>query len=459
MRNTYSQLIRRACLSVMAGGHQAVRRSHFVCGLLLLLGTGQLFATNHYVLAGATGANSGTDWTNAYTAVPATMIRGDTYYVGVGTYAAHKYNTAASGTTVITIKKATVADHGTTIGWNDAFAGQASFGPYNPFDTSYWVFDGQVGSGTDASTYGFIITPPATGDENAIFLAESAVTITSVNISHVAFKGPTADVSKSAIVCFTQIVAWSNSTVSYCLFDGMQGAIQGNGTGGGNSGIVFEHNICLNGASTAAHHGEQIDTNAAPFVNLVVRYNTFINCTGTGVVVANNNNINGAAVYGNVFANCNTGNGIVTGTSIGVLNNVLVYNNTFSKNTGGVWFNDGTGGSGGIPSGNVVQNNLVFGMSANITGTPSIDYNAYYQCTSAPAETHGATSAINPFVNSASNDYRITAVTTAGLTLASPYNLDPLGTTRGAGGVWSRGAYEFAAATPPAGQAISTVIR
>jgi hypothetical protein len=87
-------------------------------------------ATNHYVRQGASG--NGSDWTNACgdftgSCAASSLVRGDTYYVAGGTYTAKTWNTPASGTSVITIKKAIVADHGTATGWNDAYAAQATF--------------------------------------------------------------------------------------------------------------------------------------------------------------------------------------------------------------------------------------------------------------------------------------------------------------------------------------------
>src|SRR5216110_695877 len=83
------------------------------------------WAANHYVRAAATGNGSGSDWTNAYTKLPVSLVRGDTYCVAGGTYLElHDFNDTESGTSVITVKAATIGDHGTNTGWNDAFTGQ-----------------------------------------------------------------------------------------------------------------------------------------------------------------------------------------------------------------------------------------------------------------------------------------------------------------------------------------------
>ena len=65
-------------------------------------------AASKYVREAAAGAGTGADWTDAYTALPATLTRGDTYYIADGAYAAYTFDDAISGTTLITIKKATV---------------------------------------------------------------------------------------------------------------------------------------------------------------------------------------------------------------------------------------------------------------------------------------------------------------------------------------------------------------
>ena len=120
-------------------------------------------AANHYIRDGASG--DGSNWTNAWDDLPATLIRGDTYYVADGTYAGgYVFDDAADGTKTITIKKAIESDHGTDTGWSSAYGdGQAvwEIASYNwggvpgqPGDTKgwhiirpYYIIDGQVGGG------------------------------------------------------------------------------------------------------------------------------------------------------------------------------------------------------------------------------------------------------------------------------------------------------------------------
>ena len=130
--------------------------------LIFLLGfPAWSLAANHYIRQGAAGTGSGLDWTNACTdftgaCAVGSLVRGDTYYVADGTYAGRTFSTAASGTTLITIKKATVADHGIATGWSDSFGDGAcpastcaQFSGAWVFTTPYWLVDGQTGGGLD----------------------------------------------------------------------------------------------------------------------------------------------------------------------------------------------------------------------------------------------------------------------------------------------------------------------
>ena len=102
-----------------------------------------------YVRAGAAGSGSGADWTNAFTDIPSTLVRGCTYYIAAGTYPPHVFNTAVSGTSLITIQAPTVSNHGTSTGWSSSYVGQAvwqmtaSGGPiWDVSQADYFVFNG-----------------------------------------------------------------------------------------------------------------------------------------------------------------------------------------------------------------------------------------------------------------------------------------------------------------------------
>lgn len=421
--------------------------------ICLLVGAVGAEAATHCVRSAASGSATGNDWTNAFTALPATLTRGDTYYIAAGTYVGHRYNDTESGTTRITILGATIADHGIATNWSNAFgvdavSGGAQWGDYSPIDKGYYTLDGNVGSGKTYTNYGFTYTATASPQFSIQFGETTNVVINGIILKHLGFKAIAGDVNKQALFCFTQLGAIPGLDVENCCFDGFQNAIACNGTqvGGTNTGWIFKFNYCVNGFSSATNHGEQINANGCPLIAMIIAFNVFDTCVGTAIICANNNNIDctGATtttgVFGNVFVNCQSGgNGMVAGTSGGNLVNVPVYNNTFSGNTGGNWI----GGPGN--SGVLAKNNLIFNQVATYTGQGTADFNSYFQCTSIPTETNGQTSSSNPFTNSATGDFHLANDTSAWTSLSSPFNTDPDGITRTS----SRGAYQYVPAGGP----------
>ena len=73
-----------------------------------------LHAADRYVRLGASGNGGGSDWTNAYAWLPSTLVRDDPYWVADGSYPGYNLDDPASGSLAITIRKGTIAAHGTT---------------------------------------------------------------------------------------------------------------------------------------------------------------------------------------------------------------------------------------------------------------------------------------------------------------------------------------------------------
>ena len=61
-------------------------------------------------------------------------------------------------------------------------------------------------------------------------------------------------------------------------------------------------------------------------------------------------------------------------------------------------------------------------------------------------ETHGQSGMANLFVGS--NDEHLTAHTTTGVNMGSPFDVDPDGVSRTASGIWDRGAFEWPGLPP-----------
>jgi hypothetical protein len=271
---------------------------------------------------------------------------------------------------------------------------------------------------------------------------------TNITISHVAALATASDTEK----LFLEGRA-STITVSHSLLTGFQNCMMTRGSGQKNN-WVFEYNVNRNMWSSSSNHGECLNANESDLGNLTVRFNQFLdwsNDWSTATIVANNSEINGAMVCGNIFKNPSGTNGLITGTSAGTMYNVKVYNNTFHIYTAGfgLWL----GTSTGSPSGNEARNNILMEMSKSISGNWNTNYDMFVSTTSSLSEPNAVTTTVNPFTNAAAGDYRLTGPTAAGQTVTG-CTTDYLGNTRGADGTWDRGALEYRAGgadiTPPA---------
>ncbi|MDO9049778.1 MAG: hypothetical protein Q7U66_18865 [Methylobacter sp.] len=408
---------------------------------VLLFAAETAIAANYFIRAGAAGSNNGNDWTNAYTSLPSTLVRGDTYYIAGGSYSGRTFNTPASGTSVITIKGATIADHGTDTGWSATYSvenTQATWTSGITFNTSYWIFDGSVGPNWSKTTsqYGFKFNP--VNYVARVYNLSSA--ISDVKISHITATAPTGDVEKFFLSTDNETKSVNNVTFSYCLLNGWSNAVWATSDGLLMNNWLVEYNVILNGYSSAAVHGEDINNNYGHLDNLTVRYNWFEGrIPSTGSIVVLNGPAGPYYIYGNVFKNMKGGDGIITGVHYPLSG--AIYNNTFVNVDNGY----GNGAWIGHDVSAKVYNNIIYnsvaGIGANFTGTK--DYNAYFATTNTPTEANGQTGTGSPFVNEPGNDMRLSKASNAGTTFSVPYNIDIVKNTRGGDGTWDRGAFEF----------------
>ena len=441
---------------------------------VILLLVAPLFAVSHYVLPSpGQWTHAGTDWSrpSGFTGscAPASMVRGDTYYVGGGSYTGgYTFSSADSSTTVITIQGATAANSSAVTGWSSSFdvtTTPAVFGNTLTFTTDYWVFDGTTGPlfSNTPSAYGFSFgTTLARGI--IIGSAGSGGTcgsaVSNLTLAHFYGKATSSDTEKLFEEGNTYGGVLTNITFTNFLLDGWQGLFMtksGNCSSTPYTGWIVQYGVMLNGFSSSANHGEWINPNERPISGLIVRYNIFRGYSGTsgmtGTIVANNSDNDNAVIYGNVFDNLLVGNGVITGTSAGNLNNAVIYNNTF-LNLQPASGDALCGSSNG--TGNIAYNNLFYNQSAQVGGGCTNDYNAYYSTTNTPSETHGQVASGNPFINSAAFNYGIVSNTSAGLSISgwttnpsgcmvgvNCENIDPLGVTRGANGTIDRGALQI----------------
>lgn len=428
-------------------------------------------ASFRYVTPHGAGAKDGTDWINACdgftgNCVSASMVRGNTYYVADGTYVSHGITTfskAESGTTRIVVKKATVSDHGTATGFiNSMGEGQAIFDTIQ-FGSSYWTMDGQTGSG--ASGFGFKVAPSLCSGSSAIGINVSQSDAhESMHISRVEIQGcgedRLADGTIGVGLCSPSggcgmssdgvyacaISAVSDLQLQYLyIHDWTRNGITLCQT---NNSVIEYVRIERTHSADGDIHGQAIQVTAAPMTNITFRYNFFVNCDGTAAIawLGGAGTYSNMYVYGNVFYGTDTARysyspSAIYGRDSNTQTTFLIYNNTFYNILRPEAEMDGT--ATGIELRNNLYVNSQFLNNPSTSGVTS-SHNFYYNNTGAfvpVGETGQQDGTSDPFVSAPLN-LQLSVHTTTGFTLSSPYDTDPLGVTRGAGGTWDRGAYQ-----------------
>ena len=434
-------------------------------------------AANRYVRVGATGTGSGNDWTNAYATLPSTLTRGGHLLHSRRNYGGYTFDDAPSGTSAITIKKATVADHGTSTGWSDTFGdGTAIFTGVLRFLTDDWVLDGQ-GRDTDwKSGYGFQIDTP-TGDAVEIGRPFS-IQVDNITIKYVDLIGSGSDPSIGSpdpmndrqvrIACGTTCTGSSNIYIGYSYIH--------------ESGNVFLHAFSTDrltieytwfarNNSTSAVHGEGIVVTEG--VNqFTYRYNVMEDVEGTAYIATptgDHPGCNGAInsnwyFYGNVFMKPQSPRRDSTGGGL-----LYIFDHrhqgdfVFSQNTiigldrGSVRF-DSSASSPACSQSMTAQNNLFYNIQEdgidlrNVT-SPTVSHNAYFNSPNSISGANTYTASGNPLMNWVGGNFNlapsVASAMTAGASTSTPYNIDPTGLTRGADGKLDRGAYEFSSGALP----------
>lgn len=434
IKEALGSTIGRGCIGTIHIYHSATTMrvslvlALFLAILLLPLG---VQAANHYVRQGATGSANGADWANAWTDLPTTFTRGDTYYIASGNYGTHTFP-SLSGTSYVYVKKATVAAHGTDTGWNDSYAsGQAVFSGATVWsiNMSYLDVDGVTGSGE--SGHGIVLSSTSTSEGSGPITCAYGSTASHLWFRHVAFTSPVNGTSTVRDI-YNDSSTTTDWNFQYCYITGGYVAI--GFVAGGSSGLLLEYSYIKNiGSNVSTNHSAAITL--ADFTNATIRYNVFdtMPYTYNTTFIEPQFSSSNIYVYGNTFKFTSTGNvgqGIFAITSSDTCTNCLIYSNTMYNLTSGtntgVWCGN-YGGSSCVVRNNVwksCQNASIYDPGGNVTQSNN--------------SLNG--SGIN-FVNASGGDFHLTGPTPAGYPLAAPYNADPDGNVRSQ---WSVGAFEFA---------------
>ncbi|MEN6625836.1 MAG: LamG-like jellyroll fold domain-containing protein [Candidatus Sumerlaeia bacterium] len=434
--------------------------------VILLAWVDAATAATYYVRPGASG--NGSNWAGAYGSLPAALERGSTYYLAAGNYPSRSFDDPESGDAVITLKKATLFDHGSGDGWQDGYAGQAVFSADWVFHKGRYVIDGQARNDADwqqADAYGIRIAIGAATRQNdligGIMIPDR---VTGVTIRHVAMTGAACAYGKVAGRGINIASAGAfDITVKQCLIANTAVPILTRGVNG------MRVEACWIGPNYPIYDGYHCegwsDTNSQDVTICNNRFVDIMNTafitvlTSVGPLVHRNWKIHGNVFMHSPISGWNgwgVGNGIVAVINDNTAVGWRVYNNTIVGTKG--WF-----ASIDIPGAdNAVYNNIWYHLGRNPQGGPTgIGINATAKGYNWICLDNGA--AINPsalgggdvigtgdpFINWRVGDVRLNPSASgplpinAGRMLESAYdNLDPAGAIRGADGGWDIGAFE-----------------
>lgn len=455
--------------------------------LAILVGACPLFAANWYIRVGATGSNNGSSWANAFTAIPGTLIRGDTYYLAGGTYTGNVIiGSTVSGSTVTTLKKANAADNSGDAGWDAAFASTQAViqGSFRILD-SYMIVDGVTGEGEFGHGIKIIQTTVASG--NAVVNQDSGTSF--VHLLHVEIEGPGMGYAtgSSGFKNNNLSVTVKGNRYAYMYVHDMSQmgftSVNAAGTSYPDYGALFEYNVIKNtGYNLAGQHGQAIQCGSGSGASTqsywIIRNSVFHNTGGVATAMiaclgySTNQNFQ---IRNNIFRNDNLSfdtdwipfDNSKPAVSPGVIyfsstsstaENILVANNTFYQLSRATVYFAGTN------TNNTVINNLWMSSNFNIvTQGATGSYNDYYACFNIISsgiygvpygETGQQGESSSPVVDAAAADFRLIAGANAignGLNLSSVFTDDIVGTTRPSSGAWDIGAYQSTAGRVSAG--------
>jgi len=422
---------------------------------LLLCASGAEAQGTFYIRDGGVSATC-TDWTDACDQLPSTLQRAATYYLADGTYPGYTFDDAVSGTSVITVKKATEADHGTNTGWSSTHGdGQANFTGGLIFVTDHWTIDGSTrneANWADGPSYGIKTTSIFT---NSLSFGHASDNVTLKYLDIGPDYGSSDNPSYGDLIYLGGFGETADNWLIHRSYI-HNGRVLGQHAGVHN--VTYELSFLgPNWTKTGIRH--QVRGSS-----VTIRYNIFRNacqgqpgvpgvgesCTAIvgwyGNAGSNGENYSNSAVYGNVFIDTigtvfYSGGALVMGddrTSQGGgpqdCTGCKIFNNTFV----GIGSLNPSSHVGfeftGIKTNTEARNNIWHNVGSH---TPF--------CQAAVCSDNPTVANASQFINPAASNFRLVSPTANGAPLSSPYNTDADGKLRGTDGIWDLGAYEYLA--------------
>lgn len=439
-----------------------------VCLMLALSGN----AATLCVSPSSAGTADGSDWNNPLGSTW-TPVRGNTYYLSDGAYGSKTFSAATNTSSMIYVLKATVADHGVATGWTDALGDGVSSWTAVVFSTSFWELNGTTGGGPSGWTngHGFIFTNAACASGAFCEIGDACQV---VNVKRCSFS-QIGNTEACATATHGIYNAAGNGTVygstwSYNSFDNLGGLPFFLREGSNN---IIEYNwlgnICGQSVFDVNTHCEGVVIHGMSHSDF--RYNMVTECPSSGGFVKNDVDTSTLIrIYGNVFSGGGNFIAINTGSAI----SWRVVNNTFALQSYG---NSGPVGGDVSVADYVFMNNITVSNSGvrALFGTHAWNWFSLCPgvacfmlegvteniCDACSGGCDSVTTYWNPFVNINSKlhtGFALSGVLTnypgtnflavEANSVTSTFQLDMLGNTRGADGVWDRGAIEFGPVSP-----------
>ena len=438
-----------------------------VCSLLFVAGAD---AANWYVRSGGAGSNTGVDWNNAWALggiTWASVNPGDTIWLAGGNYSdsLHIQKSGSAGNYIyIKRVRGTDATPASAPGWNSGFDAQVVVAPGSTYPCywdggnalgSYINIDGRVDSGISfrcANLSGFSYP-------GAVYFAPTVNGTHHVTLANLEMAGPVpvgaSAYSGNAYLCALSFrggpsggsgIFVTDITVTGCRLHGAFDLVLLVGV----QRAVFDHCKFYDSVFDSGSFGAHPNLVEWAFSgDITFRYSEFWNWYSEGVMMGafydpDPNPYGACYMYGNVFRDPN--NGLYSARVVEArwkTQTLYFYNNTCVGFTGNPFiFGEASGGVDGHWSASSQARNNIYWMSQ--LGSPPSDSDYNFSST-AIAGSHSISSGANPFVNLTGKDFHITSATAAnmprnkGVAIASPYNIDPDGNTRGGDGSWDVG--------------------
>lgn len=417
---------------------------------LFVMVTFSSFGATVYCGPSNTGGGTGADFSNLIQFTDGTgFSRANEYVLVDGSYGARTLSEPVSGTTVISIRKASAADSAVAGYSSTLHDGQASFGTIT-FTTDYWLLDGITRDSADwfdDTAYGISVRGTLFWRNLDAEVAGDNVTVRFVEAGNRAYTQTfaTGD-GNEAVYCggFSALV--QDLIFEDCFFHN-----GGFAQLAGVDGVEFTRCVFAAGYAKESIRGQNVAKNG------IIRWCIFYNASQT-----NPDDMPPQGSTADIAIWDDGSSGLTSFDNWEIYGNVI-WNDKDIAHSGGVIIVGGNGGSwAGSSASNVkIYNNTIVGIQGAFTAAiilinggsgNEVRNTIWYDCFSTPSAnpntSNNSEESSDPFVNYAGGNFHLAAAL-AGTSLSSPYNADMDGVTRGSDGVFDRGAFEFDAGVPP----------